>query len=106
MRKKFAVVGTAALAVVIGAYLVAGCAIDDQIGVDEKGPIRQLEVFKPGDPFGYIGETPIMFTKVSLYLRYVDINNNGSFDKNVDEVVWRTPRSDPPYYYDGREAKD
>ena len=101
MKKKHGVIALIAVASLCIFGVTHRYVTDTQIGMHVRGPIRQMEVFKPGDPFIYAGDTPLVFTKVSLYLRYIDKNNDGCFTREDDEVVWRSPRSDPPFYYDG-----
>jgi hypothetical protein len=88
-----------------------GCGIlfpDTQIGIDSvsKAPIRQKKILSAGDPMGYVGNKPFLYTKVDMYIRYIDKNNNGRYDENIDEIVYRVPRSDPAIYYEAPPMKE
>jgi len=78
---------------------------DDLIGADWRDdrigfPIRQHIAIDVGDPILSLRDgTVLATTKIALYVRYVDLNFNRRFDKETDEVIYRVPRSDPPFYY-------
>ncbi len=98
-----AAIASAILASLGGAALLAGgCrAPDVQIGVDERSgaPIRQHQILAAGDPIGYAGGKPFLWTKVPMFVRYVDKNDDGRFDKDADEVVGHGA-CDPAIYYE------
>ena len=94
---------------VLFAIAVIGCIAldeyytDDLIGLDWREgkpgyPIRQLKIADTGDPLARVGNTVIFRVPHPLYIRYIDNNLNGDFDKGIDEVIHRVPYSDLPVW--------
>ena len=90
-------------AIIIG-WRLAFPAGDPQIGIsykynDSGEPIRQKAVMKPRGAVS---------AKQYWYIRYVDRNNNGDWDKETDKLVIHLPASDPQIwnFYDHEKRGD
>lgn len=89
------------------ALSLTGCCLstDQYIGMDYRYspngmPIREKKVIDAGDPIMVTRSGRVlMLTKHSLYIRYTDVDDSGCYHEDVDKIVYRVPKSDPPFWY-------
>jgi len=69
--------------------LLMGCA-DTQMGLHALGPIRRCIVHKEGDAIATLRDGTVVFSaKTDMYFEYIDCDDNGSFNCDVDQIAPR-----------------